>query len=207
MNSMKIAILLLSTSFVACQSSQNSQHKSDSVASIESGPGKIVDSRFLIVPGRSVGDISLGENVEIVGKMLGKPDVSDAAMGKAWGIWYRTDSSSKQKEEIAIYSAYRDTSMRVKSVKQIRITSAEYKTQDGYRIGMAESETKQKFPGMEKVSAYLNEQKDTVTVFDSKQEGVGIEFLSGKSVALTVHPANQPINATYLTLHPKWKAL
>ena len=207
MKSTKIILLGLSLSFVACQSSQNSQHKTDSIASIESGPGKIVDPRFLIVPGRSVGEISLGEDMVEVGKKLGRPNDGDAAMGKAWGIWYSNDSTAGARNELAIYSSYRDTSMRVKDVKQIRITSPKFKTQDGFTTGQSESDTKLKFPGMEQISAYLNEQKDTVTVYDARQDGIGFEFLKGKSISLTIHPMNQSVNSTYLTLHPEWKLI
>jgi len=203
----KIILLGLTISVAACQSSQNSQHKTDSIESIESGPGRIVDSRYLIVPGRSVGEVSLGENMEKVGALLGKPDAGDAAMGKAWGIWFNKDSVGGQRDEIAVYSSYRDSTMRVKDVKQIRITSPKYKTQDGFTVGLNESDTKLKFPAMERISTYLNEQKDTVTVYDAKEDGIGFEFLRGKSISLTVHPMNQSVNGTYLTLHPEWKII
>jgi len=207
MKSIKIILLGLSFGFAACHSSTNSQHKTDSVASIESGPGKIIDERFLVVPGRSVGEISLGEDMVKVGVKLGRPDAGDAAMGKAWGIWYGQDSTSGQRSELAIYSSYRDTSMRIKDVKQIRVTSPKFKTQDGYTTGQTETDTKIKFPGIERISAYLNGQKDTVTVYDAKQDGIGFEFLKGRSISLTVHPVNQPLNGTYLTLHPEWKLI
>lgn len=207
MKNIKILSLGLFISFAACQSSKNSRHKTDSIASIESGPGKIIDERFLIVPGRSVGEISLGEDMAKVSARLGRPDDGDAAMGKAWGIWYSKDSVAGIRNEFAIYSSYRDTSMRVKDVKQIRITSAQFKTQDGFTTGRSVSETKLKFPDVEKISAYLNEQKDTVTVYDSKRDGIGFEFLKGKSISLTVHPTNQSVNGTYLTLHPEWKLI
>ncbi|MFC3559384.1 hypothetical protein [Pedobacter jamesrossensis] len=207
MKSIKIMFFGLGLSLAACQSSTNSQYKSDSIASIESGPGKIVDERFLIVPGHSVGEISLGEDMQEVGKKLGRPDAGDAAMGKAWGIWYSNDSTNGQKNELAIYSSYRDTSMRVKDVKQIRITSGKFKTQDGYTTGQSEYDTKLKFPAMEKISSYLNQQKDTVLVYDAKQDGIGFEFLKGKSISLTIHQINQSVNATYLTLHPEWKLI
>ena len=207
MKSIKIILLGLSIGFVACQSSQNSKHENDSITSIESGLKQIVDARFLVVPGRSVGEISLGEDMENVGKLLGKPDAGDAAMGKAWGIWYSNDSISRQRNEVAVYSSYRDTSMLVKDVKQIRITSPKFKTQDGFTTGLSEADTKLKFPAMEMISSYLNEKKDTVMVYDAKQDGIGFEFLKGKSISLTVHPMNQSVNATYLTLHPEWKLI
>ncbi|MBC6110825.1 hypothetical protein ACFOG5_01820 [Pedobacter fastidiosus] len=206
MKSIKIILLGLSLSLVACQSSKtNDTTKVDSIASIESGPGKIVDERYLIVPGRSVGEISLGENMELVGEKLGRPDAGDAAMGKAWGIWYSKDSTENEKNELAIYSSYKDTTLISKDVKQIRITSNQFKTQDNFGTGRSLDDTKMKFPGMIRIATYLNETKDSIMVYDSKAEGIGFEFLKGKSISLTVHPKNVSVNGTYLTLHPEWK--
>jgi len=192
---------------VACQSSKNANHEKDSVASIKSVSGKVIDKRFLVIPGQSVGEISLGEDMTVVGDKLGRPDAGDAAMGKAWGIWYSKDSITTKRNEVAIYSSYKDTTMRTKDVKQIRITSPEYKTQNGFSTGLSEAETKIKFPSIERISAYLNAQKDTVTVYDAKKDGIGFEFSKGKSISLTVHAKNQPVNGTYLTLHPEWKLI
>ncbi len=207
MKSLKIICLSLSIGLAACQSAQNSNHQQDSLEHLESGQEKIVDSRFLVVPGRSVGEISLREDMTEVGEKLGRPDAGDAAMGKAWGIWYSNDSSNGQKDELAIYSSYRDTSMVIKDVKQIRITSSKFRTQDGFTTGLSEADTKLKFPAMERVSSYLNQNKDTVMVYDARQDGIGFEFLKGKSISLTVHPMNQSVNGTYLTLHPEWKPI
>lgn len=196
----------LSIGLVACQSPKKTdENKADSVTSRTVVAAQTADKKFLVVAGRSVGEIALGEDIEQVGKKLGKPDAGDAAMGKAWGIWYSGDPKAKQRDEIAVYSSYRDTSMRIKDVKQIRITSNQFKTQDGLATGATLEDIKLKFPDIQKLSTYLNENKDTVTIYDAKKEGIGFEFLKGKSISLTVHAANTPVNTTYLTLHPEWK--
>ncbi|WP_316804509.1 hypothetical protein [Pedobacter nototheniae] len=205
MRTLKILVFGLSASLAACQSSTNSGHKRDSIASIESGPGKIVDERFLIVPGTSVGQISVGEDMTNVFEKMGNADDGDAAMGKAWGIWYGKVSKGDKKDELAIYSSYRDSTMVIRDVKQIRVTSNLYKTQDGFGTGRSLSDIALKFPAMEKLSAYLDQNKDTILVYDSKPDGIGFEFINKKSVALTVHPKQKSVNETYLTLHPEWK--
>lgn len=207
MKSIKFALLGLSMSVAACQSTSKTDHNTDSLSNLASAPAQNVDERFLVVAGRSVGEIALGEDMEEVGRKLGRPNAGDAAMGKAWGIWYSNDSTAKHRNEIAVYSSYRDTSMRVKDVKQIRITSNKFKTKDGLTTGSTLEDAKLKFPTIEKLSAYLNEDKDTVTVYDAKKDGIGFEFLKGKSISLTVHQVNIPVNATYLTLHPEWKVI
>ncbi|PWS28548.1 hypothetical protein DHW03_01445 [Pedobacter yonginense] len=206
MKSINIFLVGLSLSFASCQFSKtNDTSKADSIESIESGPGKIVDERYLVVPGRSVGEISLGEDMETVGKRLGRPDAGDAAMGKAWGIWYNKNSNGGLSNELAIYSSYKDTTLTSKDVKQIRITSNQFKTQDGFGTNRTLSDTQVKYPDLIKVATYINEAKDSVTVYDSKTEGIGFEFVKGKSISLTVHQKNAAVNGTYLTLHPEWK--
>ncbi|TCD26233.1 hypothetical protein EZ456_14575 [Pedobacter psychrodurus] len=208
MKSIKFALLGLSISLVACQSANKTdQNKTDSISNLTSVTMQPVDERFLIVAGRSVGEITLGEDMEQVGIKLGRPNAGDAAMGKAWGIWYSDDSTGKHPNEIAVYSSYRDTSMLIKDVKEIRITSNKFKTQDGLATGITLEDTKLKFPSIKKLSSYLNEDKDTVTVYDAQKDGIGFEFLKGKSISLTVHRANTSVNATYLTLHPEWKLI
>jgi hypothetical protein len=207
MKSTKFVLLGLGISLAACQSSNKTDEPTtDSVTQV-STPAQVADERFLVVAGHCVGEISLGEDMEQVGKKLGKADAGDAAMGKAWGIWYSNDSTAKHRNEIAVYSSYRDTSMRIKDVKQIRVTSNKFKTKDGLATGNTLEATRLKFPEIEKLSAYLNENKDTVTVYDAKKDGIGFEFLKGKSISLTVHQVNIPVNATYLTLHPEWKLI
>lgn len=207
MKSIKFALLGLSMSVAACQSASKTDQNTDSVSNLASAPTQSVDERFLVVAGRSIGEIALGDDMEEVGKKLGRPNAGDAAMGKAWGIWYSDDSTANHRNEIAVYSSYRDTSMRVKDVKQIRITSNKFKTKDGLATGSTLEDAKLKFPTIEKLSAYLNEDKDTVTVYDARKDGIGFEFLKGKSISLTVHQVNIPVNATYLTLHPEWKVI
>jgi hypothetical protein len=207
MKSIKFALLGLNMSVAACQSAHKTDQNADSMSNLASAPTQSVDERFLVVAGRSVGEIALGEDVEEVSRMLGRPNAGDAAMGKAWGIWYSDDSTAKHRNEIAVYSSYRDTSMRIKDVKQIRITSNRFKTKDGLATGSTLEDAKLKFPTIEKLSAYLNEDKDTVTVYDAKKDGIGFEFLKGKSISLTVHQVNIPVNGTYLTLHPEWKVI
>ncbi|RQO77041.1 hypothetical protein DBR40_10240 [Pedobacter sp. KBW01] len=206
MKLIKMALLALSISVVGCQSSNRKQAvQNDSLTHVSTVVGQITDERFLVVAGRSVGEIAIGADMEQVGQKLGKADAGDAAMGKAWGIWYGNDSTGRQRNEIAVYSSYRDTSMRVKDVKQIRVTSDKFKIVDSFSLGTTLTALQSKFPDLKQVSRYVNAQKDTVLVYDSKKRGISFEFLKGKSIALTVHPENVAVNATYLTLHPEWK--
>lgn len=206
MKPIKIALLGLSISVVACQSADRKlAAQNDSLTQVPVVAGQTVDQRFLVVAGRSVGEIAIGADMEQVSQKLGKADAGDAAMGKAWGIWYGDDSTGGQRNEVAVYSAYRDTSMQVKEVKQIRVTADKFKTADGFSLGTTLTALRSKFPDLRQVTSYVDTTKDTVLVYDSNKSGISFEFLKGKSVALTVHPEHVPVNGTYLTLHPEWK--
>lgn len=207
MKSIKIVLLGLSISLFACNSTNKRNVTKDSIGTANTidSPEKIVEERFLIIPGQSIGQISLGEDVRQVGKKLGKPDLSDAAMGKAWSIWYSKDKMTTRRNEVAIYSSYKDSTLTSKVVKQIRITSKMFKTQSGFGTEKTLDEIKSKFNDIEPVAVYLNERMDTVKIFDSKKEGIGFEFLKAKSISITVHPKNFSLSETYLAVHPEWK--
>ncbi|UKT66106.1 hypothetical protein [Pedobacter mucosus] len=203
-----VGILLgLSISLFACNSVEHKNINTDSTTKkISVGESKLtIGPKFLIIPGVSIGQIKLGEDTQEIGNKLGTPDAGDAAMGKAWSIWYSEDPNTTRRNELSIYSSYKDSSATSKDVKQIRITSGQFKTLDGFGTGRKLKDAQAKFPDLDQISTYLNEKKDTVLIYDSKSQGIGFEFLSGKSISLTVHPKNVSVNATYLAIHPDWK--
>lgn len=166
------------------------------------------DAKFLIVPGKSIGKFYLGQNVIELDSILGKPDLSDAAMGKAWSIWYRGDTSKFRKREIAIYSSYADSTMKWKDVKQIRVNSNKVTTVTGLNNGNLLSSFTAKYTDFKKVANFVNENLgDTILLYDSKSNGIAAEFIRDISRAITIHKKGEEVNRTYLTLHPEWKIL
>ncbi len=167
-----------------------------------------VAARFLIVPGKSIGRFYLGQDVAELDSMLGKPDFSDAAMGKAWSIWYRGDTTKFRKREIAIYSSYADSTMQRKDVKQIRVNSNKVTTITGLNNGNLLSSFTAKYSDFKKVATYVNDQLgDTILVYDSQENGISVEFIRDISRAITIHKKGEQVNVTYLTLHPEWKLI
>src|ERR1700754_2460711 len=57
-------------------------------ASTDTSKTKTITATQLIIPGRSIGDIRLGEDVANVSTSLGRPDSSDAAMGSSLMVWF-----------------------------------------------------------------------------------------------------------------------
>ncbi|MGV3704652.1 MAG: hypothetical protein ACO1NU_04670 [Arcticibacter sp.] len=146
--------------------------------------------------------------MQLVSQALGKPDAGDAAMGKAWGIWYDTDSSDQQRTEIAIYSSYKDSSMMAHDVKQIRTTAKRFKTEAGLGVGSTYADFKNAYPDLALVAQYSNQSsKDTIKVYDSKQKGISVEFIENTSTAITVHETGKATNDTYFTYHPDLKKI
>lgn len=165
---------------------------------------------LIIVPGKSIDKIALGQDIQEVFKLLGKANDGDAAMGKAWGIWYLKDSTGTKKGELSVYSSYKDTTMMAKDVKQVVVSAANYRTDKGLRVGVSLDEIKSVFPNVKKASLYVHAiKKDSLIVYDAEGEGIAFDVRSKGghffTTAITVHPKNVSVNSTYLTIHPGWK--
>ena len=141
-----IAILLL-----ACNSNKTPREeiKSDTVATLpvtDSGNNNVkndsvtlnaennVEVNKLIVPGESTGKAVLNMDAAGLEKKFGKPDMSDAAMGKAWLTWYGKKDEHNSKTELNIYTTYKDTTIREKTVQQIRTTSSFFSTENKVHV-------------------------------------------------------------------------
>jgi len=205
----KILLLLFAASFFACtQSSVSGDERKDSTANQAMLKPNRITTDSLIVPGKSVGKLYLKQDVQDLEQILGKADGGDAAMGKAWGIWYDKNSNGSTKDEIDVYSSYADTSMVKKDIKQIRITANSFATKNQLRTGNGLSAFLDEFKDAEKLSTFLDvKTKDSILIYDSKRNGIGVEVVKNIITAITIHEIGIPVNATYLTLHPEWKPL
>nr|WP_068890225.1 hypothetical protein [Pedobacter panaciterrae] len=164
---------------------------------------------LMIVPGKSIDKVFLGQDMQKVFKILGNPNDGDAAMGKAWGIWYLRDSTDTKKGELSVYSSYKDSTMFAKDVKQIMVSASNYRTDKGLRIGVSLDEIKAVFPNVKRAAVYVNTvKKDTLVVYDAENEGIAFDVRNKGdqffTTAITVHPKNVSVNSTYLTIHTGW---
>lgn len=196
--------LFLALSITACQSNSSASK----VPLTDSTPISSVEQAVLIVPGKSLGNIQLGQDMQAVASILGEPDAGDAAMGKAWGIWYDKDSSARGKTELSIYSSYKDSTMMAKDVKQIRTTSKRFKTEEGIYVGCSLSNFKAAYPDVELRAQYAGTSSgDTIKLYDSRAQGIGAEFTNDSTRAITVHPSGTYTNETYFTFDSKLKKI
>jgi len=134
--------------------SSNSSPMNDSVTlNSESN----AEANKLIVPGENIGNALLNTNADSLETKFGKPDMSDAAMGKAWLTWYGKKDEHNNKTELNIYTTYKDTSMQEKTVQQIRTTSSFFSTENNVHVYSSLDEIKKSFPAIQK----LNKLPDT----------------------------------------------
>ena len=129
---------------------------------------------LLIVPGSAIGKVKIGMNTQALVKTIGEPDLSDAAMGKAWLTWYNKKSPSS---ELDVYTAYTDGNMTERTVQLIRASSENFRTTDSVGVGTSFGEIEKKFPGLRYVSHYRKDSTgEIVSLYADQKEGVAFEF-------------------------------
>lgn len=198
----KIVLLLIGICLASCSDKKtNPETQNDAVSSdtIKYVPPIVANNAFEIIPGERIGLTKLEENVETLSK-LGKPDFSDAAMGKSWATWISKDD---EKNELNIYSTYKDSEMKEKVVRQIRITSSKFQTSDGIATGKSLQDIQKAFPDIKLVAKYTDENtKNLVEIYDSEADGIAFEFTQNKCIAIIVHTKGKKVIEEYITLHP-----
>jgi hypothetical protein len=167
------------------------------------------ESNTTLIAGESVGKISLGTDASNLQNLLGKPDMSDAAMGKAWTSWYgKKRDEHNNKTELNIYTAYKDTSMREQTVQQIRTTSSFFVTADSIHVYSSLDDIKNKY-AVKKAAQYKSSDGRTITVYDDNKDGIAFEIVSANTqnicTGIIIHAKNKSVNDIYIMLHPDMK--
>lgn len=153
-----------------------------------------------IIPGKSIGYFRIRQNTDSVLAILGKPDSSDAAMGKVFMVWKNLPNDKGY--SLAIY-AQRNmgaTDENISRVKKIITTSPRFKTPEGLAVGTTFSDIKKHY-NLKTAGVYSN-QKNEITIFDDDAKGIAfdIDNLNDKCVAITVHQPAEGVNS-YLNVH------
>jgi hypothetical protein len=164
-----------------------------------------VSSDQLIIPGESIGKTPLGMNAQQIEDVLGKPDMSDAAMGKAWLTWYgKSRDEHNNKTELNVYTTYKDNSMRKKTVQQIRVTSSFFKTSEGVGVYSSLAQIRQFFPDIKQVARYKDDGR-VIRIYDDVAKGIAFDVAeAGRQlicIGVTVHLRGKPVTQTYIYLH------
>jgi hypothetical protein len=169
------------------------------------------ESNAVLIAGESVGKISLGTDASTLQSILGKPDMSDAAMGKAWTSWYgKKRDEHNNKTELNVYTAYKDTSMREQTVQQIRTTSSFFVTADSIHVYSSLDDIKNKY-AVKKAAQYKSSDGRAITLYDDKKDGIAFEIAPANTqnicTGIIIHPKNKSVNDIYIMLHPDMKRL
>jgi hypothetical protein len=164
----------------------------------------------VIVPGKSIGNIEIGMDDSGL-EAFGKPDMSDAAMGKAWITWYgKKPDEHNNKTQLNVYTAYKDTSMRAKTVQQIRTTSSFFETAGGLHVNASLSDIKQQYPKLKKVAVYTDDGRK-IDIYDAQQQGIAFEIVNANQqqicTGIIIHKSGVKVTQVYISLHPDMKVL
>ena len=198
-------VVILTAIFIvyACHQHQGSvtRDKQDLTAvKAISDTSKIVPPDQLIVPGKSIGKISLNGSADSAVTLLGKPDFSDAAMGSVLITWYAKHDTAGYKTSIFANHNFGSKDEGVAHIRKILITTPSFKTIDGLNTGLPLSEYRKHF-NLQQVSSYTNKGKN-IKVYEAKGKGIAFEVdsLSNKGVAIIVHRPNDS-QASYINMH------
>jgi hypothetical protein len=172
--------------------------KSDSIAlNAENN----VEANKLIVPGESIGKAVLNMDATNLETEFGKPDMSDAAMGKAWLTWYGKKDEHNNKNELNIYTTYKDTSMQEKTVQQIRTTSSFFSAENNVHVYSSLSEIKKAFPAIQKLNK-LPDNNRNIFIYDDVHNGVAFEIADANDqkicIAIIVHIKGKKVSDIYI---------
>jgi hypothetical protein len=158
----------------------------------------------VIVPGISIGQTTLNESAENIIKRIGKPDASDAAMGKSLSTWYAKHNTAGYQTQL-FFSRQMGVD-ETSRVKQIRITSPWFKTAGALHVGTPFKNLFANFK-LSKVATY-REKGTTYAVYDDENAGIAFEtddkdLCSG----IIVHEPKTTVTANYAAFHPTTKLL
>ena len=181
--------------------SAGDQPKKDSASKDENGY-----SNNLIIPGKQIGKTEIGDDPETLIKNLGKPDSSDAAMGKAWLFWNGKRDEHNNKTLLAIYTTYKDNTMKEKIVKLIYSTSSFFKTNTGLGVYSDLEEIKKQFPGLQQVAQFKERNSDRmIHIYTDKNQGIAFETAEARDqqicIAVTVYMPDKNLLDLYIPLH------
>lgn len=161
---------------------------------------KIVPAAQLIVPGKSIGQTYIGENMNEVFKRLGKPDDGDAAMGKSMSFWFAKHNTLGYQTAIYSFRRMGTPDGKKSRVQQILVTSPYFKTADLLHAGSSYQQVAQKY--VLKKAAIFSKGKYIITLYDTAK-GISFEFgPDSLCKSIIVHLPNLGGASAYLAFHP-----
>lgn len=162
-------------------------------------------SSLIIIPGESIGSLSLGEDASLLSQKLGKPDLSDAAMGKAWTTWLsKTTDQNNNIPELNVFTAYKDTSMTVKTVQLIRTTSPDFNA-GNIKVYSPLDQIGKAFPALQYKAHFIHTKTGKImSLYDAEADGIAFDVtvVNDKKLCtgIIIHPKNKSVMDHYIGL-------
>ncbi|GGF12203.1 hypothetical protein [Hymenobacter cavernae] len=166
--------------------------------SLASAPNK------LIIPGRSLGNISLGASPETL-QQFGHPATSDGAMQKAWATWYgQPTTAGAAPTQLDVYTNATGPDMR-KTIQMVRATSSWFRTINGLHCGSTLASIRHAYEPLTLATSYAPAPKASLHyIYDNAKAGIAFE-MDGKTAgsrctAIIVHLPGKAVASAYLSM-------
>jgi hypothetical protein len=142
----------------------------------------------LIIAGKQIGHITLGLPADSLQPLLGRPDRSDAAMGKAWLSWYeKRRDEHNNRIALDIFTSYADSTMEKRTVQQVRTTSTEYATARGIKVYNDLAAIQLQYPNMHFEGRYKELNNDRVfSLYDDRKSGIAFEIVEANGQQICI---------------------
>lgn len=190
-----IPIILSACSSGTSKSSSQSLSSKDSVSTVKDDKTEI-NQELLLSPGVSAGNVKLGQDAKEIYALLGNADAGDAAMQKSVSIWYKNHDPKSY--AIAIYTVRDTADNPAARIQQVRVSSPEFKTDEGIGASSTLGEIKQKY-SVRKLTD-ITDGDEVLVIYDS-MDGIAFETdIKGICKAVIIHKANESLKTTSLPL-------
>lgn len=187
--------VIIGLTFIACGGQGGTNHQTQTDRAPKP-PHLDTSDSLMLVPGRSAGVFKLGESDSLIRQRLGKPDFSDAAMGKAVLMWY-TDTGSSY--PLSIFTSRDMGNDETARVQQIRITSPDFETRDSIHVGVTLAEISNTYAKSLRIVETYEENRATYSIYDT-DAGIAFEIdPTERCVAIIIHGVDNSMHS-YLPL-------
>jgi hypothetical protein len=184
-----LAILIL---MVACTSKPKPATESSTTTTLDNSvtvtktetiPKHQTSANWLIVPGKSIGKVTLDGNADSVLIRLGKPNLTEGAMGSSLLTWLGKNGDSTSRVSIFTQRDMGSPDESISRVKEIRVTSVQFKTAEGIGTGALLTDLTAHY-SIKAVDKYQQ-----LKVYDDLQHGIAfdVDSLTNRCVAISIH--------------------
>jgi hypothetical protein len=180
----------------ACNSLSSHKTLADSVQIADTAL-KHLEPKRIIVPGKSIGAMTIGGNADTLTHLLGKPNFSDAGMGSAYISWNIKHKNNVRQVDIYAHHNMGAADEGVSHIKLIRVTSPWYKTNDYAGAGSMLKDVIKLY----KLKRHPSAGSKKLLIYDDYNAGIAFEVDSTqRCVSVMVHTKGDS-TLTYINMH------